>query len=59
MTDNYFNTNIIANHDHIMWLNNGMTETYDFCLSIAERFDSESDKIWWQQQKKTCLCYDI
>ena len=59
MTDNYFNTDIISRHDDIMYLNNGMVEVYDYCLSVAECFDSESDKIWWYEQKKAHMCYDV
>jgi hypothetical protein len=42
-----------------MYLNNNMAEVYDFCLGIAETIDSEPDKVWWYQQKKGHICYDV
>jgi hypothetical protein len=59
MSDNYFNTDIVNNHDQLMYLNNSMAECYDFCLRFAEQFDSESDKAWWYSMKKGHLCYDV
>lgn len=56
---NYFNTQIIERHDDHMWLNNSMAECYDFCLRVAEQFDTESDKVWWYSMKKGHLCYDV
>ena len=56
---NYFNTDIIARHNDHMYLNNSMAEVYDFCLSVAECFDSEPDKVWWYEQKKGHICYDV
>ena len=56
---NYFNTDIIERHNDHMYLNNGMAECYDFLIGVAECFDSESDKVWWQQQKKGHICYDV
>jgi hypothetical protein len=55
----YFNTSIIERHDDHMMLNNSMAECYDFCLSVAECFDEESDKIWWYSLKKGHLCFDV
>ena len=56
---NYFNTQIIERHNDHMYLNNSMAECYDFCLGIAECFDSEPDQVWWYQQKKGHICYDV
>lgn len=57
--NNYFNKNIISNHEHLMYLNNSMAECYDFCLRVAEEFNNESDMYWWYEQKKGHLCYDV
>jgi len=57
--ENYFNTKIIERHEDHMHLNNSMAECYDFCLQIAEQFDSESDKAWWASMKKGHLCFDL
>jgi len=57
--NNYFNQNIIQNHDNLMYLNNSMAECYDFCLNVAEQFNNESDMSWWYDQKKGHLCYDV
>ena len=59
MKDNFFNTNIIQNHDLNIWLNNSMAETYDFCLSVAVALGNETDQEWYYQQKKGYICYDI
>jgi len=59
MKENYFNNNIIGKHDDIMFLNNMMAETYDFCIYVAERFGNESDREWNYQQKRFYLCYDV
>lgn len=59
MSNNYFNTDIIRNHDQLMYLNNSMAECYDFCLNIAEQFDNNSDASWWYSMKKGHLCYDV
>lgn len=59
MSDNYFNTDIVNNHDQLMYLNNSMAECYDFCLQVAEQFDNEADKSWWYSMKKAHLCFDL
>jgi len=56
---NYFNTNIIKNHDDHLYLNNSMAECYDFCLSVAEQFDNIADQAWWYDQKQGHICYDV
>ena len=56
---NYFNTNIVRNHDDHMYLNNSMAETYDFCLGVATALDNIADQVWFYDQKKAHLCYDI
>jgi hypothetical protein len=62
MTNNYFNTNIIRNHAEHLQLNNGMAETYDFCLGLAEKFvtlHSDADRAWYADQKRSYICYDV
>lgn len=56
---NYFNQNIVQNHDDHMYLNNSMAECYDFCLGIATAFKNETDQAWYYDQKKGHLCYDV
>lgn len=59
MSDNYFNTDIVNNHDQLMYLNNSMAECYDFCLGVSEVMESTSDQAWWADQKKGHICYDV
>ena len=59
MSVNYFNTDIVRNHDNLMYLNNSMAECYNFCLSVAEHFDKDADKAWWYDQKQGHICYDV
>lgn len=57
MTDNYFNTDIINNHDSIMMLNNWMAEHWDFCMTMPWNTDEENDELY--DLKKSYLCYDV
>ena len=57
--NNYFNQNIIKNHDDHMDLNNSMAECYDYCLSVATVLDNIVDQAWYYEQKKGHLCYDV
>lgn len=59
MTENYFNTQIINRHDDHMYLNNSMAECYDFCLGVATALGNVVDQVWWSEQKKSHICYDI
>lgn len=59
MTVNYFNKNIVNNHDHLMYLNNSMAECYDFCLSVAVTLENIADQAWYYDQKKAHICYDV
>lgn len=59
MSVNYFNTDIVRNHDNLMYLNNSMAECYDFCLSVATAVDNVVDQVWWYEQKKGHICYDV
>lgn len=56
---NYFNTDIINNHDDHLYLNNSMAECYDFCLGLAELFMNKSDMVWYTEQKRGHICYDV
>lgn len=53
----YFNTNIIQNHDHRVQLLNEMAEFANFCLSLTI-INSESDKVWYHEMKRSNICYD-
>lgn len=57
--DNYFNNKIIERHDEHMYLNNSMAECYDFCMSVATVLGNVTDTVWYQEQKKFHLCYDV
>jgi len=57
--DNYFNQKIVERHDEHFWLNNSMAECYDFCLGIATGMLDDSDCVWYYEQKKSHICYDV
>jgi hypothetical protein len=59
MANNYFNDNIIENHDQLMYQNNSMAEVYDFCLGIATVLENDTDQAWYYEQKKSHICYDV
>lgn len=59
MKVNYFNKNIVENHDHLMYLNNSMAECYDFCLSVAVTLENIADQAWYYDQKRAHICYDV
>jgi hypothetical protein len=56
---NYFNTKIVERHDDHLYLNNSMAECYDFCLGVATQLDNIADQIWYSEQKKGHICYDV
>ena len=58
LTLNYFNTNIVHNHEHRLTLLNEMAEFANFCLSLTTIM-SESDKVWYDEMKKSNICYDV
>jgi hypothetical protein len=55
----YFNTKIVERHDDHLYLNNSMAECYDFCLGIATKLDNIVDQVWYSEQKKGHICYDV
>jgi hypothetical protein len=55
---NYFNHNIINNHDHRVQLLNEMAEFANFCLSLTTIL-SDSDVVWYEEMKKSNICYDV
>ncbi len=55
---NYFNTRIVERHQDHIDLNNSMAEFSNFMLSM-ESLLTESDKVWWADQKKFFICYDV
>jgi hypothetical protein len=62
MKNNYFNNDIVGNHDFITDLNNGMANTYDWCLGMAEKYKtlySDADRVWYAEQKHGHICYDV
>ena len=62
MKNNFFNTNIVRDHDLITELNNSMANTYDWCLGMAEKYQvlyADSDRAWWSEQKRGHICYDV
>jgi hypothetical protein len=56
MTD-FFNTNIIKNHDDIMMLNSWMVEHWDYCMSLPWNTQEQNDELY--DLKKSYLCYDV
>jgi hypothetical protein len=59
MTENYFNTRIIERHADHMYMNNSMAECYDFCLGVATVLENVVDQVWYSEQKKGHICYDV
>jgi hypothetical protein len=62
MKNNFFNTNIVRDHDLITELNNSMANTYDWCLGMAEKYQmlyADADRAWWSEQKRGHICYDV
>ena len=57
MTDNYFNTDIIRNHDHLMTLNGWMVEHWNFCMTFEWNSDEVNDEL--HDLKQSYLCYDV
>lgn len=57
MTDNYFNTDIIRNHDEIMLLNGWMVEHFNFVLTLPWMSDDEIDS--YEDEMASYLCYDV
>lgn len=55
--ENYFNHDIVRNHENIMSLNNSMSEFYNFCLSLS--INTETDNVWYYEHKQFTLCYDL
>ena len=55
---NYFNTNIIARHEDRTELLNGMAEFATFMMSLTVIL-SESDMAWYDEMKKSNICYDV
>jgi hypothetical protein len=58
MTNNFFNQNIVQNHDLIMKLNNEMAEFYNFSLTLT-CIMTDADVAWYEDQMKAHLCYDV
>jgi hypothetical protein len=62
MQSNFFNTNIVRNHDINTELNNSMANTYDWCLGMAEKYSvlyADADRAWYADQKRGHICYDV
>jgi len=57
MTDNYFNTDIIRNHDDIMTLNNWQVDFFNMMLGFSWLNDNERDM--YQDELRSYLCYDV
>ena len=54
----YFNSNIVNNHEHRIELLNGMAEFATFCLSLSV-LNTDSDNVWYEEMKKSNICYDV
>ena len=55
---NYFNQNIVSNHEHRLTLLNEMAEFASFMMSLTTIM-SDSDKVWYDEMKKSNICYDV
>jgi hypothetical protein len=53
----YFNTNIIRNHDDIMMLNAWQVDFFNMMLGLVWLNDSERDM--YEEEMKSYLCYDV
>jgi len=53
----FFNHKIIERHDDQLSLNNSMAEFYDMLIDLP--WNENSDSIWYYQQKKSYICYDV
>ena len=58
MTDNYFNSDIVNNHDHRVKLLNEMAEFATFSLSLTSIL-SPADNVWFYEMKRSNICYDV
>jgi hypothetical protein len=58
MTDNYFNHNIVNNHDNRIELLNSMAEFATFMMSLTA-IVSDTDMVWYDEMKKSNICYDL
>ena len=54
---NYFNTDIIRNHDYIKSLNDSMLDHYNFLLGLD--ILNDADRAWNEEQFAIHLCYDV
>jgi hypothetical protein len=54
----YFNSNIVNNHEHRIELLNGMAEFANFCLSLSV-LNTDADNVWYEEMKKSNICYDV
>jgi hypothetical protein len=54
---NYFNTNIVANHNDIMTLNAWQAEFFNMMAGLPWLNDNERDM--YEDEFKSYLCYDV
>jgi len=54
---NYFNSDIIRNHDDIMTLNNWQVDFFNMMAGLSWLTDNERDM--YTDEMKTYLCYDV
>ena len=54
----YFNSNIVDNHEHRTQLLNEMAEFANFCLSLTI-LNTNVDNVWYEEMKKSNICYDV
>lgn len=55
---NYYNTNIVRNHDHIMKLNSGWVDHLNFLMSLTAIVDDwEMELI--EDEFRSSICYDV
>lgn len=54
---NYFNSDIIRNHDDIMTLNNWQVDFFNMMAGLSWLTDNERDM--YEDEMKSYLCYDV
>lgn len=55
----FFNHSIVENHEHIMTTSNSISKLYGYCLSDTIFSDDGLDQVWFYEQKKSHLFYDV
>lgn len=55
---NYFNTDIVRNHEHRTELMNSRAEHASFMMSLTTIMDDVA-MAWYENVKRSNICYDV